>query len=428
MIINNSFIISNIILVLVVILIGAFFSKIYNSYFNPLTIFTVIWTIILFNVFIILGFDLSKLIYFIIAFLSFMLPTIIFLRKFPSNTTIPLSRTTSHIERLKLILIICVVARFLQLGFDLFVFLRIGGEFSSILGDVQALRFRYLLRNSNLIQDIIVNLLNYFSELGIILSAIYYKNKKGYMYLLISIFLALSHSILTFSKFSFLIDIIFIVSILTIYNAPKAEKKNIKQNKKILIIIGICVVLLFNIISNQRGYGLQESKIPGVDSVLLYKSISYFIGPTIAFLNIFDLNITHGHGIMTFTPFLQKVLNFPEIGTINIGFFESNVYTLFGSLYIDFGYLGSILMIFIFSLILNYLFIKLKYKNNIGLLSIYCILNSALCLSFFDWIGRQTFFWLFPIFVYLIDLLFIKKKSRNRGDVNAVSECDNTMS
>ncbi|WP_419885075.1 O-antigen polymerase [Paenibacillus sp. B-A-8] len=410
--INDMFIFNNIIVVFIIIIISLIFSKLYGDFFNPVSLFMLLWGIIVFNVFTIFEFSFSSFLYFVVAFLSFILPTFILLKKFPDKRIVLLGSTPTQLENIKLILIICIIARFFQIIYDLSVFFELGGDINSIFGDAQSLRFRYLSKESGLFQNIITNFLNYFSELGVILSAIYYKSAKKYMFLIISIILALFHSTLTFSKFAFFLDVIFIVSILTIYTVPKVERKNTKQNNKMLILIGISVILLLNIISNQRGYDMQESRIPGIDSVLIYKVVTYFFGPTLAFLTLLDSNITHSYGIMTFTPFLRKVLEYPSIGTINLGFFDTNVYTLFGSLYIDFGYFGSIFMIFVFSLVLNIIYIKLKSRMNIGLLSIYCILNSALYLSFFDWIGRQTFFWLFPVFVYIIDKLFITKKDK----------------
>lgn len=410
------FILTNIFVLGIVLVFNYFFYAIYKNYINPSSIFTTLWIFILVNLNFFVEIKDIPYIYLITVCFAFILPSIIYARlhdKIVINSEY-LIKTNKNSQFIFKILIFTLFVRLLQLVYALYVINSLGGSISDLFNNAERLRFLYLARSSNVYQAILANILNYISELGVILGAIYSVSNKKYNITIGMLLLSLLYGVFTMSKLSFVIDVIFVFTVLALFNSGKNSKDKKKtKSKSIYFFMSILVTLLLIIVSNQRGYEKQVSGIEYIESVTVFKFVSYLIGPIIGFLEVLKMNIDHGLGIMTFTPFLRKILTYPsQVHVINIGFTNINVYTLIGSLYIDFGYLGSILAMFLFSMLINYLFYRLKKKPTLTVISIYCIVNTAIVLSFFDWIGRQTFFWLFPIFVYIVEKFLIEKNEK----------------
>ena len=406
-------------ILIVIIFINCFINiilkKLYKTYINPLSIFLSIWIIILFLGNILEKVSIRNNVIIICIIIAYIIPCIIFIKKYKNiNFYIKPNVSDKNIEKL---IIITTTFRVFQLIFDAYIIYKIGGNICDLFNDSQWLRFVYLAREETTLTIIIGNLLNYFSEFALILSAIYFMKNNIIKYLSINIILALFNSIFTMSKLAFAIDILLVLGVFLIfYNRKKILKYSYKDNKKrnskkyiVIIIIFILFIYLLKIVATQRGYDNQVSKIEGITNVTLYKGILYFIGPFMAFNKLLSMDIKYNLGMMTFTPFLKNFMHFiNNIDMIDIGIGEVNVYTIFGRFYLDFGVLGCIVLTMAFSFVFNIIYYKSIINPSITRIATLCILNTFIFMSFFDWIGQQTFFWLFPIFV-LILTKFLKK-------------------
>lgn len=323
-----------------------------------------------------------------------------------------------NIKVLEFSLLICVIFRFIQIVYNFSVIQRLGGSMLSIFYESQSLRAHYLLRDMLFVEKIFQNLLNYFSELGVLLSSLFFfsRKKKNKFFLVIA--LSLLNSISTFSKLAFIVDLCFVISVLFLYinnfTSRKQSKSQIIANKRrtkivflVLIILGI--FLLF-IAGFQRGYSKQESVIDGIDNVVISKAIAYMITPYMAFQVLLDSDFNYSWGARTFRPIARFFrISFQNFGNIDVGLDETAVYSILGVLYADFGYIGAIIFLIIFLAFADYIFLVTYRKFSITKLGLYSIINAVIILSFFSWVpGTITFFWVFPVFLLVFEKIFIK--------------------
>lgn len=403
-----------------IVSISAFFvfhvsKKIFRSYFNPVSIFNFIWITLLLNSIPFFTLSTSNYLLIFLGVILFNIFSIITfnMRYKKHNLSYPLILTyvKRHPNTIKKIIVFCLFLRIVQLSSNLIYVYQLGGDISNIFNDSQRLRFQYLSRELTLSDQILNNFLNYFSEIGLLICVIYSSLLSRYKLLIFSVIGSLLFSIFTFSKFSFFIDLIIVIGTYSIINFYKNEvkKKNysfISNIFKFSLVISL-VLILITTISTQRGYENQQTNSQITDNVALFKTVTYFIGPFLSFEKLTNIDFEHSYGRMTFTPIfelLSKNHFSNPVGIIDISFFQTNVYTLLGSLYIDFGYLGILIGLTLISILVTIIYSDLiNNRLSLSKISLYCILLSVLTLSFFDFIARQTFFWLFPIFVLFFE-------------------------
>ena len=294
----------------------------------------------------------------------------------------------------------------------------LGGGLDQLSVESQWLRMAYLDYSRNemtLIEQIISNILSYGATIGLIASCLlsFFDGKmwRLFVYILFSVIGA----VITMSKFSFILDLCYILSIYIIYRNIKVRRivKKRKEKRKYTLIIAATlslIVLLFTIMGTQRGYESKSSNIQGVDNMIVFEGIAYTLTPYMAFQTIMDKNIDYSYGVKTFNPFFKLFgIEYKNFGSIDVGLSDTTVYTMPGVFYADFGFVGSLLFMCLFILLATLLFRKVIENFTISCLGIYMVINTILLFSFFTWLGRMTIFWFFPVVLFVYDKLFIKK-------------------
>ena len=408
--------------ILCIITIGVEFKYIGNITkikFHPLMILSTIWIFVFWGVFATIQFRASIgaiIIYILILISGALTITLCCFHKkkdkqFSTNEFLRIIGNNYNV--LMKTLIICMVFRCLQLVYDAYVLKKLGVSVISIFGDSQPLRQAYLNYSSSgmsFIAVILSNVLNYFAEFGIVLSAIISSYKKKYFTVICSLILALLHSTLTLSKMAFFLDVCFVISTFMVtlnYNIISGNKKKEKEDKKnrtkLIIFMGVAIIGLLVLTSIQRGYG-ESTALSDNIRVTFEKAIAYFITPSLAFLKVLDMNITYSFGTKTFNVLLKLLgYNFENFGAIDVGSEDSTVYTMSGMFYADFSYFGAILLTVLTIVLCNHLYYRVYGNFKLSRLVLFISINTILMMSFFTWMGRITFFWsyLYRLIQYL---------------------------
>lgn len=186
----------------------------------------------------------------------------------------------------------------------------------------------------------------------------------------------------------------------------------LKENKKLnfKVLLSLCIGLIVLVLSLQILRSGDESKTDNFLSRFLY---IYILSPLPALDLVFtnQLNLKTDFFGGTSLPFFYRFFSklgltkMPEIDTAArwCGVpYATNVYTLIGNYYIDFGIIGIIFCGFFYGIIFGSLYQKLKYKNDMFCKCFYSIWLYCLVFQFFgDWfvnffsVTIQSYFWTF---------------------------------
>ena len=190
----------------------------------------------------------------------------------------------------------------------------------------------------------------------------------------------------------------------------KYSKKNKKQRIKLVLLLGAAAIILLLVASIQRGYAGDATFIERL-SITISKAIAYFVTPTMAFFKVLDMNVAYSFGTKTFNVILKLLgYDFETFGAIDVGMEDSTVYTMSGMFYADFGIIGGIVLTVMFLALVDIFYRMTIKKFSFSRITWFVSLNTILLMSFFTWMGRISFFWLFPVFVTLYEKIFIKQK------------------
>lgn len=414
----------NILSILIIALLILFNKMIFKNILCPINVFLVIWGIVLTNSLFVLApqIDVEALLYSLLFVVAFAIPAM-FIHPKKNKKLAKLNMDDILVDKKKTfekLIQITLVFRVIQIIYFYFVIRSLGGSISMIFGDAQGLRFAYLDYSSgisSLFFKIFVNIINYVSELGVLISALYSFKFRKMKYVIIAILLSLFSSIFSMSKLAFGIDVIFVLATISLFTykddlSSKFEKKRLRKVfMRTAFSLAVVAFFLLTIVSVQRGYQNKVSGISSIDNIVIFQLIAYLVTPYMAFVKMLSWDINFSYGIRTFYPFLKGLdTSLQNFGSINVGIEETTVFTMPGVFYTDFGFLGSLVAVFIFSWIVNYSYKVMIEKRTFISYLVYSTLFVCLVLSFFTWMGRITFFWLFPLIATIIINLFIIRR------------------
>lgn len=394
-----------------------------NTNLCPSTIVIIVWSFVICLTFVYSSMDIDAVTHVEMGIYWFTIlsTSIIFSagyidKKYFKDSCIEILSYNSTI--IKRTIVVCWIFRALQLLYDLYVIRSLGGNFYALFSEAQGLRFAYLYYSRNrmtLLAKVISNVLNYVAELGVIIASIEGLFKKKYWKIIITMALSFMHTIFTMSKLAFFLDLCFLASafvlFLNSFQKQKESQKDIKRTRRIIIIAIIAMIVVLSVTGTQRGYNGRESKIDGIENINVSKTLSYFISPYMAFEKLVDQGeVKFSFGGKTFNP-IAKVLgvDYENFGAIDVGIDDTTVYTMPGMFFADFGLIGSAVMFTLFIYFSNRIFKRAMRQFSIANAGLYCVVNTMLIMSFFTWMGRMTFFWVFPVFILLYDTVFLRK-------------------
>lgn len=409
--------------------------KMFKTNINPIFVFSSIWIATLFMHYLYYGSNVMVYIIIFIASFLFLLG-LLFGYAFKIKPGIKIydlqnHRIFNYEFILKLIILLSIVKCFSVMR-TIRNILEIAGNFYIFLTNTTYIRNIYLSRSDipSLGISIINNLFGYTSMLGILLLAVYsagnFMNKKKRVLICLILywfFMSIIEAYFTMSKLVFFVNV-FVFMFIYINIKTNLGIIKIKQLAKITLIIALILFPFSMLIAIQRNYTYEEGSVLSLIRVTFDKTINYFVGPLEGFatllINRFD---EFSFGSRTFRPVVKWLIAFELLPSQLLPpFFDNpvmlknggfiNVYTLFGFMYKDFGVLGYSVIPFLLGNIMGVIF---AYKSN-SLTSLILRAFSFLVIifSFYNFLAQETFYLLFPFFVFIIEklLMIVPQKSR----------------
>ena len=252
-----------------------------------------------------------------------------------------------------------------------------------------------------------------FIYIEMALAGIYLK-KYGFNILLVWGFVLTFFSALTSGgRAGIVFNAIIFISAYLLSNTDRKIKHISGKQKILFAIIIVALVLMINIITNQRVAGISltfaTERFIGIfgNNVAVYKIISYIANP-IGTLNEYLKVRTFSFGQNTFLPIYNILARFENINRVNQyqeDFFtpmRCNVGTWIRELIEDFTIPGAIFFALVFAFAVGYQYREAQYKNTNSHIVVSSALIMIMTLSFFDWKFRTSGLWIAIFLGYFI--------------------------
>lgn len=383
---------------------------------NPIFVFTVIWGAISVlasaNMFginetsdAIYGMTMLGVFFFVIG--GFCVMQMIGKKKHNTNLVLRNTQwTTSYRNRMFFLFQIMAIVTFFVADIQSFLLLRSGYS----IADMYAMKIQMGLGNSTLLSQkngIVSILLEYFARPILAISTPYgcisffkYKNKKQLLITVLMLFLAF---FTRFNRMDIMIFVITFICCFVILGNKEQMKKIYKKYKRFVIVFSAIGIVLFSIITINRG----------IES--FGKAIYYYFCGNMPFCNakiekilpnrINTWGLTSYNGVLR--PFLQMLEGIgisPELVSVAetyINVEQAEVISNTGSIYnafvgpfyffyCDLGVLGIILYSFVFGVICEQCYMKMKKVGSDYYIIFYLILLvRGIFLSFYNFIGTN---------------------------------------
>jgi oligosaccharide repeat unit polymerase len=323
--------------------------------------------------------------------ISFSLPVFIF------NTRLNYSQFTKNKDKRvlflnglnsKFIQNILIMSSVLGVLFCFWTMIINGWSLNNIIGDlfVTSGRFAALRGNEGMQYGLIGMFGVFFTYLSASLGGIFYNQTKSNLSRSFIFIFAMLPGILAMvvqsSKLIFLIAFSFFISGISLINLFKIEI-NIFNKQRIITVIKLFVIIfplaLISFISREHYGDLDE--LEKIIDALKFAFASYALGQIYAFSDFFSFYVGHDSvsiyptdyfrmGAYTFSSIVQYLgvnTDFPPGLYLETGFFsdifETNIFTIFRGLILDFGLFGAIIVFGLLGLIANFVFQRIMAPN-----------------------------------------------------------------
>jgi oligosaccharide repeat unit polymerase len=274
------------------------------------------------------------------------------------------------------------------------------------------------------------------SVVGGLISTSQPAGKGKFWYPLISILPALYAMVIQSSKLIFLVATSFYIASLLLGKVYKSDLIIFKRKvllKIFFVVLMILPFILFSFISRE-GYSDFDNMEKTI-SMLKFAIYSYLFGQIYAFSDFFSFYVGmdaqsiyvsdfYSFGQYTFSSIYQTLgfsKEFPPGTYLETGYYsdlyETNVFTVFRGLIYDFGIFGTILLFFIFGVIVNFSFYKLLYNKRSSFLSVLFIVFIVFnILAYLISVFMARYMYLNALLIWLIlvvnDKIYSPKNSR----------------
>ncbi|UYT84618.1 O-antigen polymerase [Priestia megaterium] len=256
----------------------------------------------------------------------------------------------------------------------------------------------------------------------LIFNILFFGFKKSYVYYFTPIILFLVQAVLTGGRtqFLYLIAASFIISSI-LFNIKHGwnKRKNAVLIKKFLIIASLVLIAFYCL-------GTLTGK---TETFSFYDTISIYVGSSIVAFDIFlNKGIASGTGLLFGQNTLFGIYDIlerfglgnyhmiKEAAFVNIGPYETNIYTSYMRYILDFSIFGLLMMQFFIGSLFSFIYMVIKTKNKMGFLVImYAIIFQVIIESPIE---ERLFMNIFSIgyiirltLIYLIFFIMVKKKN-----------------
>lgn len=305
----------------------------------------------------------------------------------------------------------CVILSILLSVWYTYIVLKVAPNFQAIFIHSTYVRNLYLDRSTSPIELLVGTFLSANFYITFCLFPIGIREKRKHIILKLSIVLVLRlySSIITMSRLSFFIDIVIFVSAFVIQmNDRKEEIGFYKKYGLWFLILGVVLLL---VVSFQRNY--IGTRYDSYSSAIIDTLKKYFGIPIYSFgVVLNEQNISFMGGKLTFRPIIN-ILSYFGIGS-RVSIIQGtigdsgNVYTMFGNMFLDYGYTGVILVSILFGLVLGMMYSKFK-PFTLSKIVINSFIMMSMFFAFYDFELLQTVYIFIMIYAAIIDKFLSNK-------------------
>ncbi|OON85001.1 hypothetical protein BXO88_14535 [Oribacterium sp. C9] len=297
------------------------------------------------------------------------------------------------------------VLEIMRLAFYIYhILFIISGSLQTFISNNTYVRYRYLTYNPGLHWSLFEFFANSICMVSYVFLGILFAKRaeNSRKFVLIWTLIEILIAMITMSRLCLMMYII-AFGISYLYNTGSIKEER-KEFFKFLPLVAIGVFSFLMFIGMQRNYMASGN----LRSIVIDKIFIYFAGPTEAFGKYIELYKSDWElGQRTFAIFARILDQFGIVqndvvtarGTfIDIGDSTTNVYTWFRTFYLDYSYIGIIIIPFLFGILSGAIYNK-RDSNFFT-----CAANSWICVTFF--FSFFSYMWGKTIYVFVIVLAY----------------------
>lgn len=331
---------------------------------------------------------------------------------FRKNAKVRKLRLVYNMEMVNFLLNLCIVCAILNVIFLTMETLTIVNNISDIFYNSTWIRIQYLNRTTNPLLSVLENISNMTCLIFVCLFPIATKNKLKFTQVRLVIAFAMKTiaSLVTMSKDPLVFFVVLVVAVYIDYfpNYMK-EIAFLRKNVKWIFIL---LAGLFALIALQRSY--IGTRYDNYFDAIIGIFMSYFSIPIESFSHLISFKLQeYTQGELSFRPIVNILSIFDVLQRVDIkqgfvGNSTGNVYTMFGTMYRDFGFVGIVFISAIYGLLCGIIY-RRKHEGDLSHLFINAMVVSVLAFGFYDFKFIQTLYVSCIIYVVILEN-FLKKK------------------
>lgn len=328
------------------------------------------------------------------------------------NTTRRKVTVCYNLVTVNLLINICLVSNVICLLLALYEVLPIAGSIQNILLNSTWVRNEYLNRHSNFIIAIVGNWANMTSLVLVCLFPIATNNKLKYIRVrLVAVILVKACvSIVTLSKDALVLyTVLLVVAYIDYFPNIKKEIEFLRKNVKWMLFI---LIVLFTIVAMQRSY--IGTRYDNYFEAVMGTFTGYLSVPVESFSQLISSNLSqYTQGQLSFRPIANLLSIFGlgdkvDIKQDVINGTDSNVYTMFGTMYRDFGCFGIIFISIMYGLICGLIY-RRQHNKKLSQLFVNSMVTMVFAFAYYDFKFIQTIYVASIIYAVILEKILINK-------------------
>lgn len=331
---------------------------------------------------------------------------------FKKNAKTKKLRVVYNMKTVNFLLNLCMVCAVLNVIFLTMEILTIANNISDVFYNSTWIRIQYLNRTANPLLSILENVSNMTCLIFVCLFPIATKNELKFtrIRLVIIFIMKAIASLVTMSKDPLVFFIVLVVAVYIDYS-PNYMKEIAFLRKNIKWIF-ILLAGLFVLIALQRSY--IGTRYDNYFDTIIGSFMSYFSIPIESFSHLISFELQeYTQGELSFRPIVNVLSIFDVVQRVDIkqefvGNSTGNVYTMFGTMYRDFGFDGIVFISAIYGLLCGIIY-RRKHEGDLSHLFTNAMVVSVLAFGFYDFKFIQTLYVSSIIYVVILEK-FLKEK------------------
>lgn len=323
------------------------------------------------------------------------------------------SENIYNMKALRKVIEILTILELVRLVYIALVVYKIAGSWELFLYNTTYVRNLYLIRENSLLQTLFEFFTGANAMLGYVIIGVFLalKERGSKRYIVIWTSIELMIALLTMSKMCFIVYIIVVA--VTFFNNLGSFQEQKKLLVKFIPFLGGFIFAFLLLIGMQRNYG----KDGNIVLIVFNKAIFYFSGSIEALAKYMSLyKSDYDFGCNTFI-IIERILARLGVAAnsealahgefIDIAYEATNVYTWFRTFYLDYSYLGFVIVPFFLGSVAGVFYTP--RKHNLFLDVCLSWISCVFALSFYAYMWGQTIYIFVLVYAFLIHKLFGRK-------------------